>query len=252
MVKRTQLINYMNDFLNINEFKDYCHNGLQVEGAEEINQIALGVSLSRRLIEAASKYGCEMILVHHGIFKNDIPSPLCLTGIHKERIKLLLMHDINLVGYHLPLDANGMVGNNISIANALKLNNIKPVDVGFSGDVNYGSFKTGDFANILKNDVFGADIDVKSFMYGPDKISRICVISGGSSDYWQMAVDSGADTFICGSISENVVRLVEEAKMNLFGVGHYNSEKMGVKNLGKHIESVFNVKTIFYDIPNPV
>lgn len=55
MFNRDQIINFCQEYLDANKFVDTCHNGLQVEGAEEINKIITGVSLSKKLINEAIK-----------------------------------------------------------------------------------------------------------------------------------------------------------------------------------------------------
>ncbi|MDW7681190.1 MAG: Nif3-like dinuclear metal center hexameric protein, partial [bacterium] len=128
MIQRSKLLNYLADFLKVAEFDDYCINGLQLEGTDTIKTVVLGVSVSRRLFQQAIARRADMIIVHHGLFWKNDPSPLALTGIMRERVALLITNNINLAGYHLPLDAHPEIGNNAQIMKRLNIVPIQPVD----------------------------------------------------------------------------------------------------------------------------
>lgn len=113
MANRNDVLAYCNQVLQPQLFKDYCPNGLQVEGRSEIQKIISGVTASRALIEAAIAKGADTVLVHHGLFWRGHDGSV--TGWLKQRLALLLAHDINLLAYHLPLDAHAQWGNNAQL-----------------------------------------------------------------------------------------------------------------------------------------
>ena len=45
--------------------------------------------------------------------------PVTITGWKKARIETLLQHQINMAGYHLPLDVHPQLGNNAQLAEKL-------------------------------------------------------------------------------------------------------------------------------------
>lgn len=245
--KRDEIIAFCDDFLKVGEFEDGCHNGLQVEGREKVERIVTGVSLSKRLLEAALERGADMVMVHHGYFPGEVASPLHLTGYRRERLKLLLANDLNLAGYHLPLDAHPVLGNNISLCRLLGVNRVKPLDVGFIGEL----------TRPMELERFAALVDEKlqtrSFVLatGKSKVKKVAVISGGaSSPDAEKAALAGADVFVTGDLMEWVVRQMEEMGMNLIDAGHYNTEKEGIRNLGELVAKRFGIKAEFVDIPN--
>ncbi len=65
---RIELELYLNNTLETARFKDYCPNGLQVEGRRKIEKIATGVTASLAFLEAALEWGADAVLVHHGYF----------------------------------------------------------------------------------------------------------------------------------------------------------------------------------------
>jgi len=246
--KRNVIVEYLSEYLKAKDFEDYCHNGLQIEGKENISKIVAGVSLSQRLIKEAIKKKADMLIVHHGLFLNDVPSPLQLKGLIKERVKMILRDNISLIGYHLPLDAHPKIGNNISLARLFGIKKCKPVNVGFAGKLD----REIDFVDFVK--LVDRKLGVKSFVlsYGKRKVKRVAVISGGSSPDFEEVFNAGADVFVGGDIRESEVRKMEEVGINYINAGHYNTEKLGIQNLGKLIEKKFKIRAEFVDVPNEV
>jgi len=248
MVNRNEIIAYINDLLKITAFDDLCVNGLQVEGKKEIQNIVLGVSVSGRLFQAAVHEHADMIIVHHGAFWKNAPSPYILTGFHGFRMSLLLKNDINLAAYHLPLDAHPEIGNNAQILKLLRMQPIQPVEVGFLAQLP-SPMKLEKFVAIVNQELQTA---AQIFPFGQPHAHRILVISGGSSRYYQLALNAHADTFLGGDMRENVVRELEEVGLNFIHAGHYNTEKLGVLALGDKLTREFSLNCKFIDIPNPV
>ena len=117
MVSLIDLTNYINNFLQIDRFNDYCPNGLQVEGKNKAECIITGVTASQALLDVACKKQADVVLVHHGYFwRSEDP---CVIGIKRKRLATLLQHDMSLMAYHLPLDAHPEVGNNAQLAKLL-------------------------------------------------------------------------------------------------------------------------------------
>jgi dinuclear metal center YbgI/SA1388 family protein len=246
MANRKEILSFLDNFLDIHTFTDKSPNGLQVIGKDTIERIALGVSLSQELIEKSIASSADMIIVHHGLFwgESKIDNPLL-----RKRLKLLLDKDMNLAAYHLPLDAHKEIGNNISLCKILHLD----FDCMF-GNVNgkyIGVMATTKmpFDDLIK--VIMKELKVKPRYWQNCAPSRICIVSGRGSGLLDQAV-SNCDTFITGELLENPPAIAKEANMNLIFLGHYNSEKLGVINLGKELERKFGVETFFIDIPNDI
>ncbi len=248
MVHRIEIIDFINQLLTPENFVDYCVNGLQVEGRSEVRKIALGVSASARLFQQAVQIKADMVIVHHGLFWQNSPHPMHLTGILYNRLRLLMQHEMNLLGYHLPLDAHPEVGNNAQICKRLNLQMIEPVDIGFLGQL-AGATPFPEFVNqvekLLQTSPFALN-------YGSKNVKKVLVISGGSSYEYLKAVEKAADTFLAGDIRENFVREIEENQLNFINAGHYNTEKLGIQALGEKLAAQFSIPCEFIDIPNPV
>ncbi|MCD4655375.1 Nif3-like dinuclear metal center hexameric protein [bacterium] len=248
MLKRNEIITHLASYLKTDEFNDYCVNGLQVEGSTDIDQIMAGVSISSKLILKAIDMKAKMIIVHHGIFWKGGPHPFHLTGITKNRVKLLLDHDINLLSYHLPLDAHPEIGNNAMLLKKMDLPISEPFSIGF-----ISHFEKPLSPAMLKKRLDKCLPDPCTiFGNTHSNIKTIAVVSGGGASELNNAWLAGADALITGEPSEPAMRSAEEMGMCFYSAGHYNSERLGPSALAEYLEKTFGIKCVFTDVPNPI
>jgi len=247
-VMRTELEEYLNELLQVESFKDYCPNGLQVEGSGTIERIVTGVTASQRLIEEAIAHNAQAILVHHGYFwTGENPN---LVGIKKSRIATLLEHDINLFAYHLPLDAHEQYGNNVQLARLMGWNIEGELTgtVGLKGQVD-GSETGGSLKRKLEEVL---DYNVLHIGEELDDIETIAWCTGAAQGYLEQAIEAGVDAFVSGEISEPTVHLALESGVHYFSAGHHATERGGVRALGNHLAQQFDIDVQFIDLPIPV
>ncbi len=251
MIRRDELTTYLNEYLHISEFTDLGPNGLQVEGKPAIQNIICGVSASVELFGQAIEHKSDAILVHHGIIWN-FERPVYRGG-YKKRVKLLLENNLNLLAYHLPLDAHPDVGNNIVMAKHLGLQDIQPFGeykgqfVGFQGTVN--NIPSEQMFDLIRKEI---NPEALIFPFGPTLIRRVGIISGGAQKDVTQAVAEGLDLYLTGEVSEHILHYVKEEGIHFVAAGHYATERFGVQALGRHIAEKFDVNVTFIDIPNPV
>lgn len=247
MIEINTLTQYCNQLLNIENFNDYCPNGLQIEGKEQIHKIVTGVTANQALIDAAIEQQADIILVHHGFFwKGEAPQ---LSGIKYQRIKSLIEHKIALLAYHLPLDAHPELGNNILLAKALKLQNIQLPDKNsliLSGEI------TPVTGSILKQQLFECCHHQAIHIDSAQPIKKVAICTGAAQSYIQQAIEMGADAYISGEISESTVHIARENHIHYFAAGHHATERFGVRALGEHLAEHFNLTHQFIDISSPV
>lgn len=252
MVARDELLAYLSSYLKVDDFQDYGPQGLQVEGRERVERIVTGVSANRDLIEAAVSAGAEMILVHHGVFW-DGDSPV-LRGWKRDRIALLLQHEITLAGYHLCLDAHPDVGNNALAARELGLEHLRPwvkhqsQYIGWRGA--WPEPRTLEEATDCVNRLYGSESLVLPGTRAT--ISNVGIVSGGAQREIFRAIEDGLDLFVTGEASEFVMSAAREGGTHFIAAGHHNTERIGIRALGEHLSREFQVAHEFIDIPNPV
>ncbi len=251
-VDRDELVAYLAALLRPDEGRDYCPNGLQVEGRERIGKLVTAVSACHELFRHARQLGADAVLVHHGIFwRGDSP---VLTGMQARRVRELIAGELNLLAYHLPLDRHPDLGNNALAAGAFGLTDITPfavlegLPVGFKG-----RFSTPIPAAELERRcarVYAREPLV--FRCGPDPVTSLGIVSGGAQREFHVAIAEGLDAFITGEVSEWVMNVARESGVHYLAAGHYATERLGVRHLGEHLAERFGLDVEFVDIPNPV
>ncbi len=243
-----ELTEYLDTYLQVADFKDYAPNGLQVSGKTEIAKIVTGVTACQALIDAAIEQEADAILVHHGYFwKNE---PVTLTGMKQKRIRSLLMNDINLLGYHLPLDAHPVVGNNAMLGQLWELEDITPDAKSL---VRLGRLTSPKpISEFIQTVEITLDRTPLHLPGGPETVETVAWCSGGAQGYIQQAIDWQADVFISGEVSEQTTHQALESGVHYLAAGHHATERVGVKALGKKLAQQFDLEVIFVDIPNPV
>lgn len=248
MVLRRDFLTWCNETLQTALFKDYAPNGLQVEGREYIGKIVTSVTASRAAIDFAVEQKADLLLVHHGMFwKNELPT---VTGWKKERIAALLRHDINMAGYHLPLDAHPALGNNAQLADRLGFATEKRF--GEQNLLNSGSLKQAKTLGALAAHIETV-LQRKPVVIGkPEReIRRVAWCSGGAQGFFQTAIDEGVDLYLTGEISEAQYHLANETGTAFISAGHHATERYGVRALAESAAEVFGLEVCHFDENNP-
>jgi dinuclear metal center YbgI/SA1388 family protein len=230
-------------------FKDYCPNGLQVEGKATISHIISGVTASQALIDVAITRQADALLVHHGWFwKGEDPRIL---GTRKRRLASVLKHDLNLLAYHLPLDAHPVLGNNAQLARVLGF--VAEAVTASNGLLWFGSMPgTNTLAEVA--DRVEQRLTRTPLVIGAEglPVQRIAWCTGAAQSMLGQAIDAGAQVFITGEVSEPTVHLAREAGVGFISAGHHATERFGVQALGQAIAQEFGISVDFVDIDNPV
>lgn len=251
MIDRSELLKVFDTLLVPERFRDYGPNGLQVEGRAQVSKIVSGVTASRALIEAAIVARADTIFVHHGLFWRGQDG--CVKGWMKQRLALLLAHDINLFAYHLPLDAHPELGNNAQLGLKLGLlgqSRFGEQDLGWLGVRADGS--AFESAQALSAHVsFALNRPVVIVAEGLGTIKNIAWCSGGAQSYFEAAIAAGADAFITGEISEPQAHYARECGVAYLACGHHATERYGAPAVAAHVAKQCGLTHEFIDIDNP-
>jgi dinuclear metal center YbgI/SA1388 family protein len=244
-----ELRDYIESELAVSRFRDYCPNGVQVEGRAEVRRIATGVTASQAVLEAATAWGADAILVHHGYFWRS--EDAAITGIKKRRVAHLLKHDVSLLAYHLPLDAHSELGNNAQLAERL-------------GFVEKGRFGEQDIAmhgvlaqpqtlqQLVRHIGHTLQREPQVIGHANPNIVRIAWCSGAAQGYFEQAVALGVDAFLTGEISEQNVHVAQETGVAFIAAGHHATERFGIQALGESLAARFGLEHRFFDQDIPV
>jgi dinuclear metal center YbgI/SA1388 family protein len=245
---RQALVQAADELLQPGRFKDHGPNGLQVEGKSEVRRLISGVTASLALIEAAIEHQADAILVHHGLFWRGQDGRV--VGWMKQRLSKLLAHDINLLAYHLPLDAHPVLGNNAQLAQRLGLTvqgSFGEQELGVWGE---SSITHADAFVAHTAQVMGrAPLVIQSDLSRPWR--RIGWCSGGAQGYFEAAIAAGVDVFLTGEISEPQAHLAKETGVSFMACGHHATERWGAPAVASHLAQQLGLEHVFIDIPNP-
>jgi dinuclear metal center YbgI/SA1388 family protein len=247
------IIEALDALLEPASFHDLGPNGLQVPGERPVERMVTGVTAQRALVERAVELDAQLVLVHHGLFWDFHPTGL--TPVLAERLRMLFRHDIALAGYHLPLDAHPVLGNNALLAERLGCDrhegfgDVRGTTIGragvFAGD---GIPATELFARV--REVTGREPTV--FAGGGERVRRVGIVSGSAADLLPAAVAAGLDAFVTGEPREHVMADALEAGIHFVAAGHYATETFGIRAVGDWVAERFGVEHHWVDLPNPV
>lgn len=251
-VTLAELVETLDDTLEPGRFQDYCPNGLQVQGRDRVQRLMTGVTACQALLDAAVEWQADAIFVHHGYFwKGESP---VLTGMKRRRLATLLINDISLLAYHLPLDAHPELGNNAELGRRLGILNCRPLDPGRRDAV-------GDIGELPGALTAGALVERLAVLTGrqplhigePDALVRQVAWCTGAAQSWlPAALAAGADLFITGEVSEPTVHIAREEGIHFIAAGHHATERYGVQAVGEYLATRFALEHRYVDIDNPV
>jgi len=248
-----EIVAFLDELLEIGRFADLGPNGLQVPGAAQASTVVTGVSAQRELFERALAEDAQLVLAHHGVLWDF--EPRRIGPAQAARLRVLLAHDVALAGYHLPLDAHPIHGNNALLAQAL----------GASSHVRAFPYKGEPIGTIARFDPAGvaaaellarvAAVTGRTplvFDAGPETVRTLGIVSGAAANTLQEAIDLGLDAFLTGEPKEHVMAQARESGIHFLAAGHYATETLGIRRLGELVAERFGVRHVFVDIPNPV
>ncbi len=248
-MKRDELLRTLDELLTPALYRDYCPNGLQVEGRSEVSKIVAGVTASQALIDRAIERGADTLLVHHGWFWRGEDGRV--TGIRKKRMQALLKHDINLLAYHLPLDGHAQFGNNAQLAQLMD----------WTAEGRFGEQDLGWLGRSAEATTLGELTQkITERLQRPPQVigealrpvRRIAWCSGGAQNLFEQAIALGVDAYLSGEISEPSVHLARESGVAYIAAGHHATERCGVQALAEHLAGRFGIECEFVDVDNPV
>jgi dinuclear metal center YbgI/SA1388 family protein len=252
MIKRDAMLAALDKLLQPSKYRDYCPNGLQVEGREQVRRVVTGVTASQALIDAAVVEGADAILVHHGYFWKGEDERV--RGMKKQRLQTLLGHDINLFAYHLPLDGHPQLGNNAALARVLGLEiegvmeSGNPLSIGLTGRLPH-AMSAEEFADYVESRL---GREVLHIGESKDEVETLAWCTGAAQGFIEQAQALGVDAYLSGEISEPTVHIARETGIHYFACGHHATERYGIQAVGDWLAEQFDIEHVFIDIDNPV
>ena len=246
MADRSDIDSCLQALLQPETFKDYGPNGLQIEGTREVRCIASGVTASLAFIDAALAAGADTLLVHHGLFWRGQDGRL--TGWLAERVRRLMAANANLYAYHLPLDAQPLLGNNAQLALRLGLQAEARFGEQQLGFIGAAAQTLSDLAATVQAQLGRAPLVVPG---DGRPLRRVAWCTGGAQGYFEAAIAAGADAFLTGEISEPQAHLARETGVAFLACGHHATERYGAPAVAAHVAAQFGLEHRYIEIENP-
>ncbi|RLQ21902.1 Nif3-like dinuclear metal center hexameric protein [Seongchinamella sediminis] len=246
----SSVLQWLDDTLQPARYRDYCPNGLQVEGRPAIARLATAVTANQGVLDRAIAWGADALLVHHGYFWKGEPQPV--VGMKRRRLAALLANEVSLLAYHLPLDAHPELGNNARLGQLLGIADpgpLQPDDPASVGNVGELDISAGELCQRLQ-----ALTGRQPLLIGASdrQLRRVAWCTGAAQSYIDAAVTAGADVFISGEISEPTVHSAREEGIAYIAAGHHATERYGVQAVGEALARAFGLRHQFFDEDNPV
>lgn len=247
-----ELRDHLDGLLDAARLKDYCPNGLQVEGRAQVGRVLCGVSASQALVDLAVSGAYDALLVHHGYFWRGEDGRI--TGLRKRRLQALLANDISLFAYHLPLDVHPELGNNAQFGQLM----------GWHGAACFGEQDLGWLGRPAAADdvetaeqircALAARLGREPLLVGDGAraVRKVAWCTGAAQGLFESAILAGADLYVSGEISEQTVHLARESGVPYIAAGHHASERYGVRALARYLREVCALEADFVDLDNPV
>lgn len=250
MTTRKEILDHLDHYLHPVDFQDFCPNGLQVEGSEKVGKVVTAVSANMATIELAIKKEADLLIVHHGLFWKG--ESAVISGVKKQKLELLFKSGINLVGYHLPLDAHPVVGNNFAAAKELGWKNLEPfcqyqgIFLGVRGE--FAPKTRDEFQDELEKYY---ERKAQVAFGGKETVTSAALISGGGDKMMGEAIAVGVDCYITGRCDEPNWNQAHDEGINFYALGHSATERVGPRALAKHLADELSIDAEFIDVPNP-
>lgn len=228
-LKVNDIINIMEEIAPIELKESYDNVGLMVGDKEAtISKILVALDCTLDVIEEGKELGVDMILTHHPlIFKK--PSSITTDTLQGKKIIELIKNSINLYAAHTNWDTveNGF---NDTLVSILGFGPGEIMEKNSLGDnTGIGRLVTLEEEKSLKHiiEIVKDQLSISKIRYTGEihrKIRKIAIINGSGEDYFERAIELGADLAITGDTTYHLVSDYTEMGLSIMDIGHFNSE----------------------------
>ncbi len=254
MVNTEDLATYIDGILLHSTVKDASQNGIQVRGDKSdspVTKVCSSVDAGFAVLEQAIKLRAQFLIVHHGLlWGRSLP----VDGPYADKIRLCMENGLTLFASHLPLDTHPEFGNSAILGKHFGLTKIErgfmhgQSQIGVIGEVN--NAKRESFVTTANN--LAGSAGARLLPFGPTNVSRVGIVSGGTSTLFEYPEIATLDLLITGEARQSNFHDAMERKINLLFVGHYASETVGVRAIGEHLRAKFSIEHEFIDMPTGI
>ncbi len=203
---------------------DWDNDGLMCSPDErrEAEKILCVLDVTEGAVDYAVENGFDLIISHHPLIFNKLSALNSENHIAKKVLKLL-KNGISVFSFHTRADMFDD-GVNTRLASLLGLSKLERFGVGeeLMGCVGFlpNPVEIAEFCVLIKEKLHAPVV----LSGGSRSVYKVALLGGDGKDFVDAAIECGADTYLSGRISYNIMAEADEMGINLIEAGHYYTE----------------------------
>ena len=203
---------------------EWDNDGIMVcpDSGAEVKKVLVALDVTEEIVDYAIECGFDLIVSHHPLIFRPLNTVTEENHISRKVVKLIA-NAISVFSFHTRADrAKG--GVNDRLADVIGIKNAVPFGEDGLGRIGNlpEEYELEIFADAVKLSL-GADMIKISDGY--NAVKRVAVVGGDGKDFVKAALEMGADTYVSGRLSYNVMAEAAEMGINLIEAGHFFTEQ---------------------------
>ena len=189
--------------------------------SQEVKKALLTLDVTEEIVDYAIERSYDLIISHHPLIFRPVSHISEDNHVARKLIKLI-NNGISVFSFHTRLDkAEG--GVNDTLASRIGLSELQKFGEGELGRVGVlpREMELDEFLDGVKT---ALSCDSLKFANGYNVVRKVALVGGDGKDFVLDAIKTGADTYISGRISYNLMEEAAELGINLIEAGHYHTE----------------------------
>lgn len=220
-----ELYKYLNEKFPENLRCDWDNDGLMVatDPSREVYRVLCSLDVTDECVDYAIENKFDVIVSHHPMIFKPLKGVNYLDPVSRKTIRLI-KNDISVMSFHTRLDA-APGGVNDLFAKLLGLSDVVPFGadgemVGRIGTLEAPVERTA-FAAFVKK-----TLNAERVLYsaGDSDVYRVALCGGDGKDFVKAAKLAGADSYVTGQLSYNIMEESNYFGLNMFEAGHFFTE----------------------------
>ena len=189
--------------------------------SQEVKKALLTLDVTEEIVDYAIERSYDLIISHHPLIFRPVSHISEDNHVARKLIKLI-NNGISVFSFHTRLDkVDG--GVNDTLASRIGLSELQKFGEGELGRVGVlpRDLELDEFLDGVKTSL---RCDSLKFANGYNVVRKVALVGGDGKDFVLDAIKTGADTYISGRISYNLMEEAAELGINLIEAGHYATE----------------------------
>lgn len=240
MITVQSILDYLEEFAPYSLAESWDNVGLLVGDRKwQVSRVLCSLDVTEHIIEEAVAIGAKLIVAHHPLIFTSMRT-LTEDSAAERTVRAAIRKDIAVICMHTNADC-AIGGVNDALAAALRLERIENMGAGESGALG----RVGDlsvpmspesFAEYVKHSLKAGGV---RFVQGKTEIRRVAVAGGACGKLMDYAVSHGADAYVIGDSSYDIMQKAENIGLTVVDAGHFPTENPMTFVFAKQIKSKF-------------